>query len=90
MIETENAIKQYRNALRNEIKPPISVLYFLNNTTKTIIVIAILKTRIKIGIAIPTGLISATYIIRKITIETTPIIKPDFRDELKSEFLVSI
>jgi hypothetical protein len=52
--------------------------------------IAKLSNNITIGIIIPTGLISATYIIRKRTIEMTPIIRPVLRAELKSEFLVSI
>ena len=89
-METDNAIKQYKKASRNEIKPPISVLYFLNKTTNTTILIAIVKKRINNGIIIPTGLISATYIIIKRTIDTTPIINPDFRAEMKSVFFVSI
>jgi hypothetical protein len=49
-----------------------------------------LNNKMRIGSIIPTGFISPTYIIRKTTIDTTPIIRPVLRAELKSEFLVSI
>jgi hypothetical protein len=52
--------------------------------------IAMLLRPIRIGSIMPTGLISPTYKIRKTTIDTTPIIRPVLRAELKSEFLVSI
>ena len=84
------AMKQYRKASRKEINPPIIVLYFLNKTTKTIMLIAKPANIITKGMIMPTGLISATYIKMKTTIETTPMIRPDFKAELKSEFFVSI
>jgi hypothetical protein len=90
IVPITRAIKQYRNASLNIMNPPISVLYFLNRITNKPILMASPISIITNGIAIPTGLKSATYIIRNKTIETAPNIRPDFNAELKSVFFDSI
>jgi hypothetical protein len=90
MTEIANAINANKNASLKEINPPLLTLYFFNNITKITILIATLTSKSSIGIKIPIGLISNTYITRKVTIETAPIMSPLFNAELKSVFFVSI